>query len=149
MQRISILVVIIFVISCTGNKRPDDLIIKYAKNKYGDRFTEGNIDMSDIFKFKWEKMYIFPPLTYPEDVENEIGINYKNLIVKDNHYLFLFVDSNNITNQFLLSNLKVGFSDNTNKGINKILKKDAKYKIKYLGKDNYWLYKIKPQHSRE
>lgn len=128
---------ILFFLLTSCSKTPSDQIINYAEEKYGKNFKEGEIDLSKIFDFEWQTLYIFSPLTYPEDVEKEIGFKYDGPIVKDDHYLFLFVKDNKIVKKYTYSNIKIGFSDNENMGVYKVNFNNSKYKMN----NNFWLYK--------
>ena len=141
MKKVLYVVLLFLLASCT--KTPSEQIINYIKKNKDNDFKSEIIDFSRIFEFKWETIYIFSPLTYPEDIEKEIGFKYDGNIVKDNNYLFLFVENNHIVKKFTYSELKIGFDDNNNMGVYKIDFKDAKYKVKPLGNNNYWFYKIK------
>lgn len=136
---ISIFILVFLFVSC--RKTPSDQIINYTEKKYGENFKDGNIDLSKVFNFEWQNLYIFPNWTSPEDVEKEIGFRYNGKIVKDDNYLFLFVNENKIIKKYTYSDIKIGFSDNANMGVYKIAFEKSKYKIKRIGADNYWFYK--------
>lgn len=127
-------------ISCSNS--PSDQIINYVKEKQSKDLKDVVIDIRDIFKFKWETIYIFSPLTYPEDIEKELGFKYDGNIVKDNNYLVLFVNGNKIIKEYTYSELKIGFDDNKNMGVYEIQYEDAKYRVKRFDNNNYWFYKI-------
>lgn len=130
----------IFFTSC--EESPSAKIIIYAKEKFGKDFKSGQIDLSKVFKFKWEKMYLFSPLAFPEDVSKAIHIKYNGEIVPDNCYLFLFVGNNKIVKEYRTCYLRIGFSDNENTGVYEVSNINAKYEIKFLSENNYWLYKL-------
>lgn len=138
---INIFISVLLLASCS--KTPSDQIINYTEEKYGANFKEENIDLSKVFGFKWQTLYIFSPLMYPENIEKEIGFKYNGQVVKDNNYLFLFIDENKIIKEYTYSDIKIGFSDNTNTGVYKISFEKSKYRIKKIGTNNYWLYKDK------
>lgn len=131
---------IFLVISCSKN--PSDEIVQFSEEKYGENFTEENIDLSKVFHFKWKEIYIFPPVTYPDYIEKEIGFKYSGGIVPDDNYLFLFVYKKKIIKKYLVHNTqkKIGFSNDT-MNVYKINVEKSKYRIKKIGTDNYWLYK--------
>lgn len=141
MKNAFILLILLFLVSCS--KTPSEQIIDYAKEKYGSGFKEGVVDLNDVFKFKWQTLYIFSPLMYPEDVTKEIGFEYGGDIVPDDTYLFLFIDEHKIVKQYIYSDIQIGFDDNNGKGVYKIQPQHSKYLIKVLNKGNYWLKRIK------
>ncbi len=140
-RRLFIAIALVFFISCNGT--PDDKIIGYAKEKYGDDFKEGVVDLSAVFNFQWDKMYVFDPLLYPEDISKAIGFKYDGEIVPDDNYLLLFVKDSSIVKQYPYYRIRIGFSDDNYTGVYKVEHKSAKYKVVFRGKDDYWLYKIK------
>lgn len=81
-------------------------------------------------------------MTYPEDVTKAIGFKYEGGIVPDDNYLSFFVKDSMIIKKYTYYRLRIGFSDDDYTGVYKIEHEAAKYKIKFLSKDNYWLYKI-------
>lgn len=141
MKKFFIAAALFLFFSC--NDTPRDKIIDYAKRKYGNDFKEGVIDLSDVFNFKWDKMYMFSPLLYPEDITKEIGVNYKGGIVPDDNYLLLFVKDSMVVKEYPYFRLGIGFSDNNHTGVYMVDHENAKYKIVFRGKGDYWLYKIK------
>lgn len=137
------LALLVLMILCFGcNKTPSDKIIDYAKEKYGNNFKTGIVNFPDIFSFPWEKIYMFSPLLYPEDISEAIGFKYNGDIVPDDTYLFLFVNKGSIVKQYTYSDLKIGFSDNPNTGVYVIEHTNSKYKMVSSGNNQYWLYKI-------
>jgi len=140
MKYFTLILVLFLSISCNSST-PSNSIINYAKKKYGTNFQEGTVDISKIFNFQWNQLYIFPPLTYPEDIKNATGLDYNEGVVPDDNYLFMFVYKGRIEKKYIYSHIKIGFSDNHN-GMYLIKKSDALYNMRKLGSDNYWLYKI-------
>lgn len=134
-----VLAIIFILFSCSKN--PSDRIIEYTQKKYGKNFKEGNVELSEVFKFKWNKLYIFCPLTYPEDIKKETGFRYDGPIVKDDNYLFAFVYDGKIVKSYTYSNIKIGFSDDTT-CVYKVGYSNSYFKIKKLGENNYWLTKV-------
>ena len=141
MKKFFIVATLLLFISC--NDTPKDKIIDYAKGKYGNDFKEGVIDLSNVFDFKWDKMYMFSPLLYPEDITKAIGFTYKGGIVPDDNYLLLFTKDSMVVKEYPYFRLGIGFSDNNHTGVYMVEHKNAKYKVVFRGKDDYWLYKIK------
>lgn len=140
MKKVLYIILLFLLTSCA--KTPSEQIIDYIEKNQNNNFKSEIVDFSNIFKFNWETIYIFSPLTYPEDIEKEIGFKYDGNIVEDNNYLILFIENNRIVKKFTYSELRIGFDDNNNMGVYKIHYKDAKYKVKSLGNNNYWFYKI-------
>lgn len=139
-RRIFIVIGLFTLMSC--NDTPEDKIISYAKEKYGNDFKEGIIDLSDVFNFRWDKMYVFSPLSYPEDISKAIGFEYDGEIVPDDNYLLLFIKDSSIVKQYPYYRIRIGFSDDNYTGVYVVEHNDAKYNVVFRGKDNYWLYKV-------
>jgi hypothetical protein len=109
------------------NETPSDAIIRYAKEKYGNAFQEGYIDLADVFNFQWDKLYIFSPLAYPEDIMRAIGFKYDGEIVPDDIYMFLFVNDSAITKEYRNHDVRIGFSDDPETGVYEVDRNNSKY----------------------
>lgn len=54
------------------------------------------IDINDFVDFKWDKMYVFPSWSMPEDISLIIGFKYNGEYVKDGTRKILFLDKTRI-----------------------------------------------------
>src|SRR5690606_39329886 len=66
---------------------------------------------SKVFDFPWDTLYIFYPLIYPEDIENDTGINYKGNVVPDDTYLFVFVSDGTIIREIKSRPFRISFEN--------------------------------------
>ncbi len=140
MERIiKLFIVFLVFVSC---KKPTEQIVDYSKENFGENFESADIDLSKVFDFEWETLYIFPPLTNPDVITKEIGFGYDGGIVPDDNKLFLFTKKNVIVKKFIYENngIGIGFSDN-NKKVYIIEAVKSKYRIIKLDSDDYWLYR--------
>jgi len=66
--------------------------------------------MNEVMGFEWDKMYVFPSWTMPEDISEKIGFDYKGTYVKDDTKRIIFTKGNNIIyeNEYNVFNLETG-----------------------------------------
>jgi len=135
------MVILLFLLS--GCTNPAEEIISHSERQFGKKFKEGRIDLLKVFDFPWDTLYIFYPLIYPEDIENDTGINYKGNVVPDDTYLFVFVSDGTIIREIKSRPFRISF-ENELMGLNsiKIRSNDAKFLIKATSPGRYRMIKI-------
>lgn len=91
-----ILLLIIIFGSC--RKTIKNQIIDQIKQCNNTQSEQDNciIDINDFVDFKWDKMYVFPSWSMPEDIALNIGFNYNGEYVKDDMRRILFVNNTGV-----------------------------------------------------
>ncbi|MBL7698665.1 MAG: hypothetical protein JNK79_10915 [Chitinophagaceae bacterium] len=129
--------------SCKEKKTPIDQILEYAEKKYGSNLDGKEIDLKDVFPFRWEEAYIFVGLMDPSVVMEKAGITYDGDIVPDDTELFLFIGEGRILKEYNYQDFRLMFNYKPRgQGFYKIVRDDSRFKIEVLGKDNYSLRKV-------
>ena len=130
--------------------KPTDTIIDFSENKYSKSFKkygekfQGQIELSQIFDFKWDKLYIFYPSTPASIIEEQTGFKYDGEELSDDYQMFIFMDDKNIVKKYEFLNTSIAWfkDDKQNSDAYIIDKKNSKFNIKKFGENNYWLTRI-------
>ena len=131
------LILLLLMWSCSNY---NDEIVNFTETKYGEKFTEGEIDLKEVFPFQWNKLYIFSPLMDPQDISKELGFDCDCGKVPDDEYLYIFVNDNKVVKKDRLQP-KIGFSNDNHMGVHLISSSDANFRITKVSNNNYWLHK--------
>ncbi len=62
-QIIRLLMICLAVVCIACDQTPTEQVAEYSKENFGENFKSADIDLSKVFDFEWDNLYIFPPLT--------------------------------------------------------------------------------------
>ena len=121
---------LLLTLSSCGNNYCDE-IVQYSKQKLGNDFKVGEIELKKVYNFDWDTLYIFGAFDHPSEISKKIGFNCKCDIVPDHKELFLFTLNNKIVKQKVTECLNVNFTGKSNrKNVYKIRSSNSKFIIK-------------------
>lgn len=126
----------LFILSCT-NSYYCSKIIKHSKSTFGKDFTKGEIELSKVFSFNWDTLYVFGAYDHPSEISNAIGFDCKCDIVPDGKDLFLFVYKNEIIKKEVVECMNMTFDGKSNRtSVFKISNDSSKFTIR--NNDEYY-----------
>ncbi|MEL6191183.1 MAG: hypothetical protein AAFR66_04005 [Bacteroidota bacterium] len=77
-------------------------------------------ELSDVYDFPWDTMYIFSSYTFPQDVSSELGVDYQGDIVPDDLKLVIFTLDGEIISESYDEFRKVQFVKGPGPGVMRI-----------------------------
>lgn len=127
---------------CSCSNPICDETIRFIDKKCSQA-NECKIDLKEVYDFRWDYLYIFDALLYPDEISNTIGFDCHCDIVKDDHKLVLFVVDNKIIRNELMSCFNLEFPSEN--GVSIVNKDSTLFNVTfktYGGERNFILSKI-------
>ncbi len=139
----SIVSLILFLLqSCSGNYCTQ--ITSIIKEKYKQTPREEIVlDLSQVFEFEWDILYICGPYGFEQELSSTIGFDSQYSYVEEGETLLAFVKGDKVVEEKLISCEYIGFVNSNEAECFEIKNSDSKLIVKKIsGKDqNYMLRK--------
>ncbi|MCJ8007241.1 hypothetical protein ACFFF5_07025 [Lederbergia wuyishanensis] len=107
---------LLLLIGCNGNKikRNTELekdinssIIMVSDN------SESEVNIKDLANFEWDKAFLINPYTPQEEIEKQVGVNFKdpsNISSRDDIYLLIFLNNGKVVQYAEINRLQTSFN---------------------------------------
>ena len=113
------LLLFVFLSSCTD--KYCDAISRSLEEQCREETEECSVSFKKTFDFRWDTLYIFDSMLYPQEISKELGVEYNGDIVPEGKRLFIFVRNGDIFKKQVSTCSNVLFLNKSKKGIVKIL----------------------------